>query len=281
MDNQLKNYTAQPDPEVWEKIENTLHRRALRRRWAKAGAGVIAIAAVVVAVIFRPSPDIPATDTTLVAQATQTTVESPVMPNDVPTTFQQSSSDVPSSNAKQAPVATTIQPTVESIPAIEKTEATAVIAETTIPQTAPSTATVAPAQPKTTDITVTPAEEIEVAETIIETEQPQSEPKSAVNSSMDDTILWIPNAFTPASNDGTNTVFKPRLSHPGESISNYKMAIYNRRGMLVFRSDSLNQGWNGTYNGRPMPQGAYVYIIYYTDKDNLRHTRKGTVTLIR
>ena len=104
MDNQLKNYTAQPDPEVWEKIENTLHRRALRRRWAKAGAGVIAIAAVVVAVIFRPSPDIPAADTTLVAQATQTTVESPVMPNDVPTKLQQSPSAVPTSNAKQAPV---------------------------------------------------------------------------------------------------------------------------------------------------------------------------------
>ena len=280
MDNQLKNYTAQPDPEVWEKIENTLHRRALRRRWAKAGAGVIAIAAVVVAVIFRPSPDIPAADTTLVAQATQTTVESPVMPNDVPTKLQKSPSAVPTSNAKQAPVAT-IQPTVESIPATEKTEATAVIAETTMPQTAPSTATVAPAQPQTTNITVPPAEEIEVAETINETEQLQTEPKSAVNSSMDDTILWIPNAFTPASNDGTNTVFKPRLSHPGESISNYKMAIYNRRGMLVFHSNSLNQGWNGTYNGRPMPQGAYVYIIYYTDKDNLRHTRKGTVTLIR
>lgn len=280
MDNQLKNYTAQPDPEVWEKIENTLHRRALRRRWAKAGAGVIAIAAVVVAVIFRPSPDIPAADTTLVAQATQTTVESPVMPNDVPTKLQQSPSDVPTSNAKQAPVAT-IQPTVESIPATEKNEVTAAIAETTTPQNDPSPATVAPAQPQTTNITVPPAEEIEVAETINETEQLQTEPKSAVNSSMDDTILWIPNAFTPASNDGTNTVFKPRLSHPGESISNYKMAIYNRRGMLVFRSDSLNQGWNGTYNGRPMPQGAYVYIIYYTDKDNLRHTRKGTITLIR
>lgn len=279
MDNQLKNYTVQPDPEVWEKIENTLHRRALRRRWAKAGAGVIAIAAAVVAITFRPSPDIPATDTTLVAQATPTEVESPVMPNDVPTKSPQFSSAAPTSNAKQAPVAT-IQPTVEIIPAAEKTDPTAATAETTMPQANPI-ATVAPVQPQTVDITVPPTEEIEVAETVIETEQLQTEPKSAVNSGMDDTILWIPNAFTPASNDGTNTVFKPRLSHPGESISNYKMAIYNRRGMLVFRSNSLNQGWNGTYNGRPMPQGAYVYIIYYTDKDNLHHTRKGTVTLIR
>ena len=111
--------------------------------------------------------------------------------------------------------------------------------------------------------------------------EPQQPVQKAATSGQDDTILWIPNAFAPASDDASITIFRPRLSRPGETLTDYRLAIFNRRGMQVFHTNSLDQGWNGTYNGRPLPQGAYVYVIYYTDKDHIRHQRKGTVTLIR
>ena len=111
--------------------------------------------------------------------------------------------------------------------------------------------------------------------------EPQQPVQKATTSGQDDTILWIPNAFAPASDDASITIFRPRLSRPGETLTDYRLAIFNRRGMQVFHTNSLDQGWNGTYNGRPLPQGAYVYVIYYTDKDHIRHQRKGTVTLIR
>ena len=47
MKTDLKNYTSQPDPEVWERIQKTMHHRAMRRRLAKGAAGAVALVAVI------------------------------------------------------------------------------------------------------------------------------------------------------------------------------------------------------------------------------------------
>ncbi len=281
MDKELKNYTAQPDPEVWNKIEKSLHRRAMRRRWTRAGAGVAAIvAAIAVAFAIRPTTDTPTAYAPLVAEATPM----PNVASDIPSVEPAPVAQKPVSIQAVAPnpASTTITPGTAS-PAPTVTQSTAV-------ETTPAPATAQPVavpvaivqtQPQETEGDLTPIAEAEPAEPAIVAENTQAAPKASVASNLDDTILWIPNAFTPSSTDGSNTIFKPRLSKPGESVTDFKMAIFNRRGMQVFHTNQLEQGWNGTYNGRPMPQGAYVYIIYYTDKDHLRHQRKGTVTLIR
>ena len=73
MNNNLKNYSTQPDPEVWDRIQKTLHRRALRRRIATFAGAVAAVAAIFVAgvVILRPS----AADTPAIAEIKLETAE--------------------------------------------------------------------------------------------------------------------------------------------------------------------------------------------------------------
>lgn len=280
MDNKLKNYTEQPDPEVWNKIENTLHRRALHRHIVKAGVGVIAIAAVVVALSIRPTTDKPSTQAPLVAEATPTATSMPVIHNTDPATIAPRLSTKQTATVKQTPVVD-FQNTPNPSPAATMPASHEVETRNTVSQPVSAPVDVTQNQPQIAENNTVSINEPEITESVTETENPQATPKAAVGSDMNDTILWIPNAFTPASIDGSNTIFKPRLSQPGESITDYRLAIFNRRGMQVFHSNSLDKGWNGTYNGRPMPQGAYVYIIYYTDKDRIRHQRKGTVTLIR
>ncbi|PCJ67474.1 MAG: hypothetical protein COA58_03920 [Bacteroidetes bacterium] len=92
-----------------------------------------------------------------------------------------------------------------------------------------------------------------------------------------DFSILVPSAFTP-SNDGLNDGFGPLIF---DQSNNYSMLIFNRWGEQIFESNSLSEKWNGTYQGVDCPQGAYLYLISYTNDNNYRQMAKGTVTLIR
>ena len=92
--------------------------------------------------------------------------------------------------------------------------------------------------------------------------------------------VFIPNVFSPNS-DGENDLFYPYVSLAG--LNNYELRIYDRWGMLVFRSKYPHQGWNGyQLNGKKKaPVGSYVYYLNFSDGDNEPHTYSGSVLLIR
>ena len=89
--------------------------------------------------------------------------------------------------------------------------------------------------------------------------------------------VFAPSGFTP-NNDGHNDeyqIFVPNLR-------NGEMLIYDRWGELIFRtSDPNNRGWDGTYKGRPVQEGVYVFVIKGTGVDGSTFMRSGTVTLVR
>jgi len=97
--------------------------------------------------------------------------------------------------------------------------------------------------------------------------------------------LIIPNAFTPNS-DGFNDVFLP-VSLYDLNNENYSMQIYNRKGMLIFESNSSVLGWDGkTFSGDKVASGVYIYIIQYSIliKTFITYKNqevKGYVTLLR
>ncbi|WP_316801046.1 putative Ig domain-containing protein [Pedobacter frigidisoli] len=88
--------------------------------------------------------------------------------------------------------------------------------------------------------------------------------------------VYIPNAFTP-NNDGKNDTFMIY----GTTIASAKMTIYTQWGQLIYQTDNMNAGWDGTFKGVNQPIGVYVYIVDVTFKDGTTTMRKGTVTLIR
>lgn len=89
--------------------------------------------------------------------------------------------------------------------------------------------------------------------------------------------FYVPNAFTP-NGDGRNDLL--RYVAAGITTLDY-FQVYNRYGQLVFRSTTLNQGWDGTLNGRLQDAGTYVWIIQGKDFNGNLHSKKGTVILIR
>ena len=89
--------------------------------------------------------------------------------------------------------------------------------------------------------------------------------------------LWIPTAFTP-NGDGLNDEF---IVHAPAAITHYECSIFDRHRGLQFRTNNILQGWDGTANGKPLPLGAYFYIITYFDEAGVKHVEKGQITLIR
>ena len=87
--------------------------------------------------------------------------------------------------------------------------------------------------------------------------------------------IFIPNSFTP-NGDGLNDTFGVY----GESIKQYSMEIYNRWGEKVFESVNINDQWDGTYNGKSVPEGTYVYKVTAQEASGNNTSRNGTVNII-
>jgi gliding motility-associated-like protein len=90
--------------------------------------------------------------------------------------------------------------------------------------------------------------------------------------------LYIPDAFTP-NGDGLNDVFTAK----GRYIKAFDMYIFDRWGMQLYHTNSIDEGWNGTVNGGSTiaQEDTYVYLINVTDAMNNTHKYIGRVTLIK
>lgn len=89
------------------------------------------------------------------------------------------------------------------------------------------------------------------------------------------TCLEVPSAFTPNA-DGNNDKweFKNMDLYPKISVE-----VFNRWGALIFTSDKyLQEPWDGTYNGKDVPAGTFLYIV---NQNNGKEPINGTVTIIR
>jgi gliding motility-associated-like protein len=95
-----------------------------------------------------------------------------------------------------------------------------------------------------------------------------------------DCYIDIPNAFSP-NGDGENDYFFPRqlLS---KRLSGFRMQVFNRWGQVVFETERKDgRGWDGTFNGKPQPQGVYIYLVDADFVNGRKENYKGNVTLLR
>lgn len=89
--------------------------------------------------------------------------------------------------------------------------------------------------------------------------------------------ILVPNAFTP-NRDLTNDRFKVVTV----GITSLRITIFDRWGQPVFEGNGMDFSWDGTKNGAELPNGAYPYVIYYTDfTSGEQRVQKGVVRLIK
>jgi gliding motility-associated-like protein len=90
--------------------------------------------------------------------------------------------------------------------------------------------------------------------------------------------LYIPNAFSPEG-DNLNDVFLP----VGEGISDFSMSIFDRWGKEIFKTNSMENGWDGSVkgSGQLVTEGVYVYKIHVKDALQINRSYVGSVSVIR
>lgn len=104
---------------------------------------------------------------------------------------------------------------------------------------------------------------------------------SAIISLTEELIFYAPNAFTPNS-DEFNGIFMPIMTQ-GFSEASYQLTIFDRWGEVVFVSQDIHTGWDGTNrSGRVCQDGVYIYKIEYARKNvDETATFEGHVNLLR
>ncbi len=90
--------------------------------------------------------------------------------------------------------------------------------------------------------------------------------------------IKVMNAFTP-NGDGFNDRW---LVTNGAACTQQIIAkIYNRYGELVYSNENYNNDWDGTYKGKPVPDGTYYYMIQYKLINGTSIPVRGDVTILR
>lgn len=93
-------------------------------------------------------------------------------------------------------------------------------------------------------------------------------------------LIAVPNIFTP-NGDGVNDRIEIFLSSTlNDEIYSYR--IFNRWGTMVYETTDRSEGWDGTFKGRDMPAGVYIYLIEAPCAiDGGRIIKKGDFVLVR
>lgn len=106
-------------------------------------------------------------------------------------------------------------------------------------------------------------------------ENPEEPDNPGFDEDNDDNVsdIRVPIYFTP-NGDGMNDLWE--IGNIG-SYPDALILIYDRFTRLLRRYTGNDKGWDGTYNGHPMPMDDYWYIIAHPQLG----TRSGHFTLKR
>ncbi|HTA28783.1 MAG TPA: gliding motility-associated C-terminal domain-containing protein, partial [Bacteroidia bacterium] len=87
--------------------------------------------------------------------------------------------------------------------------------------------------------------------------------------------VFVPNAFSP--NKAYNNILRVR----SECLVSLDFAVFDRWGNKMFETTDINDGWDGTYHGKKMNMGTYMWFLSCLEQDGSPVVRSGNTALIR
>lgn len=88
------------------------------------------------------------------------------------------------------------------------------------------------------------------------------------------TELEANNMITP-NGDGTNDTWTVKNIH---LYPNNELYIFDREGRVVFTKIGYDNLWNGQFNGNPLPEGTYYYILHI---DSGKAKKTGFISIVK
>ncbi len=283
----LKEYKAQPDEGLYEKIQ----RRLRLRRFLRYGTVAVILAGVAATVWLLVSPSssseqaplvslnshvtaTPRTTDTAVSRQAPRSSEEPLASRRAPSALEETHASVEPAAAKTS-LTTVTPPTAHLSPLTYNAPLPGAETLASHPAALPSEGPAA--SDESSAAPMAPASH--AGEATATTEEPLSLEKGPGEPPLHaDNQMWAPNVIVPDGDIDDNRVFKLHFTSP---VTDFHIYIFNRGGRQLFTSTDPAFVWDGTHNGTRLPQGAYVWVAQYRDSDGKPHQEQGTVTLLR
>ena len=99
---------------------------------------------------------------------------------------------------------------------------------------------------------------------------------NVLNPQCSEPFVFIPRAFSPNA-DGLNDKVYVR----GEYLTQVEFAIYNRWGERVFFTTTMENGWDGTHNGKAVMPDVYGYYVKGVCRKGEIFFSKGNITVMK
>ncbi len=90
--------------------------------------------------------------------------------------------------------------------------------------------------------------------------------------------IEIPNGISP-NGDGRNDVLRVKADKT-KGIVEFRAIVYNRWGQKIYEWNDINEGWDGTYNGKLVKQGTYFVLVKAKGSDGQTHTIRRDVNVL-
>lgn len=92
--------------------------------------------------------------------------------------------------------------------------------------------------------------------------------------------LYVPTMFSPngVGPESNNTL---KVFCRAECIKKIEFAVYDRWGEKVFQSSEVDNGWDGNFKGKPLPNGNFVYKLSVLTYEDKIINKSGSSTLVR
>lgn len=110
------------------------------------------------------------------------------------------------------------------------------------------------------------------------TDNSDSEEVASDTTSTRTSYLDMPNAFSPNS-DGVNDIYRAKTNY--QNIVEFEATIFDRWGVKIFSWTNIDEGWDGTYNGKNCPEGTYYVVVRAVGADHKEWNIKRDVNLMR
>ncbi len=90
-------------------------------------------------------------------------------------------------------------------------------------------------------------------------------------------FIFIPTVFTPNGDDLNDKLFVR-----GKALKKLtSFIVTNRWGNVMFSTNNIKEGWDGTFRGQMCPTDAYVWYVKGICTNDQEVEKKGTITLVR
>ena len=91
--------------------------------------------------------------------------------------------------------------------------------------------------------------------------------------------LYVPNTFTP-NGDGINDRFIPIVRDAADRDQSF--LVFDRWGQIIYSSNDLGKGWDGSVDGEEPKTDVYVWLIRLrSDVDGMLREYRGHVTVLK